>query len=206
MERLSLENDALKAEVAALRSRTDGVAEQGVATAREQLAQALRTLDGVLGPKPGCCPPSSAGKSCSSATGAVANGGSSSAASSANGFSSTPAAAAKGCYGNPAQSSSSAAAQANGCCAPGPAQGKSRGPSSCSAQGSPHPSVAPPSLAPILDTTERTEATLPRAVPPRDTPSRLGQPARDDECCGGLFDCDALMRSAVGPEPQMTPE
>lgn len=155
MERLGRENEALMAEVAALRARSDGSAEEAVQRAREQLASALSTLDAVLVPKPPC----------------------------SSSFSSTQHAAVNGCYGSTTEP------PASGCCPP------------------------PTPLSKSPPTSEQTprEATIHRRpippcdIPRRDTPSRLGHPAKDEECCGGLFDCDAMIRTAVGTEPRLPP-
>lgn len=163
MERLSKENKALKAEVTALRARSDGTAEEAVQRAREQLASALRTLDGVLSPKPVI-----------------------------NGCSSTQVAAANGSYGAAKQTTAT-----NGCCPP--SQAKNCGPPGCSTSTSSARLRQSPSDMP------RENTTSTRPVPPRDAPSRLEHPPKDDECCGGLFDCDAMIRTAVGTDPSGPP-
>lgn len=150
MERLGRENEALKAEVAALRARSDGTAEDAVYRARDQLANALNTLDAVLSPRPTC--------------------------STTSACSSTHSAAANGCYGTNEKSTT------NGCCPPSAATST--------------PSI-PNAVSP------REGATHQRPISPGDIPSRLGHPPKDEECCGGLFDCDAMIRTAVGSEPRM---
>lgn len=194
MTRLSAENETLKAEVAALRARTDGSADEAVARAREQMMAALQTLDGLIGPK--VHTPASLSASTASVSAVSA---------------STPAAAASGCYGTtgkccPPETEAEACCpptNSSGCCPPTPAR-SCGGPSGPPTASTPNTATCPPARRPTPMASPEDERTPPRSMPSRDAPSRLGR-MRDEECCGGLFDCDAMMRSAIEPGPRDSP-